>query len=122
MKPVKRKRLLRQRRAMRVRKKLYGTPDRPRLCVFRSLKHLYAQAIDDTSGRTLLGLSTRAKDIRSQIGSGGNIKAAVLVGERFGQLAISKGIHGMVFDRRGYKFHGRIKAFAEAVKKAGVRF
>jgi len=112
----------RQRRVRRVRKKVFGTPERPRLAVFRSLKHIYAQVIDDTAGRTLCQASTRDRELREQIRYGGNKEAAKVVGTALAQRARLKGITQVAFDRRGYKFHGRIKALAEAAREAGLKF
>lgn len=110
------------RRHMRVRKKLSGTSERPRLSVFRSLNHIYAQIIDDDNGVTLATASTFSPDIREKIGSGGNIEAAKAVGEALGKRALEKNITKVIFDRGGYLYHGRIKALAEAARKAGLDF
>ena len=109
------------RRKMRVRKHAFGTPDRPRLTVFRSLQHIYAQLIDDTAGRTLAEASTRSKDLQGSVASGGNVAAASQVGKLLGQRAIAQGIKEAVFDRNGYRFHGRVKALAEATREAGLK-
>jgi large subunit ribosomal protein L18 len=122
MKRGKRKFIRHRRRQLHVRKKIFGTQMRPRLCVYRSLNNLYAQAIDDNQGRTLCALSTLSKDIRDKIKSRGNIKAAEFLGSEFAKLAKSKGIEKLVFDRRHYKFHGRLKAFAETARKGGLIF
>jgi len=105
-----------------VRKKVFGTPDRPRLTVFRSNRQIYAQIIDDAAGATLVSASTRAKDIRDQLPSGGNKKAAQIVGEAIAKQALGVGIKCVCFDRNRYKFHGRTKALAEAARKAGLVF
>ncbi len=123
MDPQELRRMRRRRRQLRVRREVYGTAERPRLAVFRSLKHIYAQIIDDDSGRTLVAASTVEPEIRNQLnGCGGNKKAAALVGKQIGQHAIRKGIERVVFDRRHYKYHGRVKALADAAREAGLKF
>ncbi len=112
----------RRRRHVHVRRRLSGTALRPRVSVFRSLKGLYVQLIDDEAGRTLLTLSTRVPEIRSQLPYGGNVRAATVLGEKLGQKAKEAGITRVVFDRGGYKYHGRIKALAEALRKQGLEF
>lgn len=106
----------------RIRKNLTGTPERPRLCVSRSLKNISAQIIDDTSRKVIVGVSTLNKDIRKKIKSGGNLEAATALGEAVAALAQKKGITKVAFDRGGYLYHGRIKAVAEAARKAGLEF
>jgi len=118
----KEKRLARIRRHKRVRKKVSGTPERPRLCVFRSLRHIYAQIIDDEHGVTLAAASTLSPEIRDKIKTGGNIEAAKLVGQLIAKKALEKGIKKVVFDRGGYKYHGRVKALADAAREAGLEF
>jgi len=108
------------RRKYHVRKKVSGTPERPRLSVFRSNKHIYAQIIDDTAGATLASASSRAKALR--LASGSNKKAAETVGETIAKQALGVGIKCVCFDRNRYKFHGRVKALAEAARKAGLAF
>ncbi|MFM7270485.1 MAG: 50S ribosomal protein L18 [Actinomycetes bacterium] len=110
----------RQRRHLRVRKKVRGTAARPRLAVFRSAKHIYAQVIDDVSGRTLASASTMETDLRS--GATGNVAAATKVGERVGERAKAAGVTGVVFDRGGYRYHGRVAAVADAARAAGLEF
>ena len=112
----------RERRIARVRKRLYGTPDRPRLAVTRSNKNIYVQVIDDTVGRTLCAASTRAKDFSADVKNRGNKAAAVAVGKLIGEKAKAAGITALCFDRRGYRYHGRIKALADAVREAGLKF
>ena len=107
------------RRHARVRKKVSGTADRPRLSVFKSARHINAQVIDDTSHATIVSVSSTA---RSFEGGGGNIAAAAKLGEIIGKLATEKGIKQVVFDRGGNIYHGRIKAVAEAARKAGLEF
>lgn len=113
---------LRKKRHLRVRKKVFGTPERPRLNVFRSNKHIYAQIIDDLKGHTLVAASTLDKELRDQIENGGNVEAAAKVGALVAKRALEKGITKVVFDRGGYKYHGRVKALAEAVREAGLEF
>ena len=110
------------RRQLRVRRKLFGTPERPRLAVFRSSKHIYAQIIDDSAGRTLVSASTREQDVRSQVKSCGNKQAAELVGQQLARKAVENGIAKVAFDRRHYRFHGRVQALADAARKAGLQF
>ncbi len=115
------KRQLRQRRVWRIRKKIRGTSERPRLCVHFSNKHIYAQAIDDTNGRTLIYLSTLGKELRDEKLKS-NRTGAVRLGEVFGQKAKDAGISSVVFDRNGRIYHGSIKDFADATRKAGLQF
>jgi large subunit ribosomal protein L18 len=116
------KQVRRHRRQLRVRRRLLGSIDRPRLAVFRSSKHIYAQIIDDLAGKTLVSASTVDPDVRSQVKSGSNKQAAELVGSVLGQRAKQKGIGKVAFDRRHYKYHGRIQALADAVRKMGLQF
>jgi large subunit ribosomal protein L18 len=109
------------RRHRRVRRSVRGVPERPRLSVYRSLAHIYAQVIDDTTGRTLVSASTAMPEFRAQGGRGGNVKAAEAVGVKVAELAKAKGIEKVCFDRGGRKYHGRIKALAEAARKAGLK-
>ena len=108
-------------RHFRVRKKIQGTAQRPRLNVYRSEKHIYAQVIDDTKGVTLAAASTLDKDLKD-IGNGGNVEAARKVGELIAKRAQDKGIKNVVFDRGGYLYHGRIQALADAAREAGLDF
>ncbi len=110
------------RRKYHVRKKVFGTPDRPRLAVFRSNRHIYAQIIDDVAGLTLASASTMSKAIHGQLQKTGNKKAAVAVGEAIAKQALGVGIKCVCFDRNTYKFHGRVKALAEAARKTGLAF
>ena len=113
----------RQRRHRHVRKKVFGTPDRPRLTVFRSLRNIYAQVIDDTAGRTLASASTVSPDMLEDLGGGaGNIAAAQAVGKRLAEKALVRGVRSVVFDRGGFKYHGRVKALADAAREAGLVF
>lgn len=107
----------RARRKRRVRKKIYGTPDRPRLSVYRSLKHIYAQVIDDTAGRTLAAASSQALKI-----SGGNIEGARAVGKALAEKAKACAVEAVCFDRNGRLYHGRVKALADAARKGGLKF
>jgi large subunit ribosomal protein L18 len=104
----------------RIRKKVAGTSQRPRLCVFRSLNHIYAQVIDDTTGSTLCAASTTEKEYKEN--SGGNVEAAKHVGKLIAERALTKGIQMVVFDRGGYLYHGRVKSLAEAAREAGLKF
>ena len=110
------------RRKYHVRKRVFGTPERPRLLVFRSNKHIYAQIIDDAAGATLASASTRAKGLRDQLPNTGNKKGAEIVGEAVAKQALGVGIKCVCFDRNRYKFHGRVGALAEAARKTGLIF
>ena len=112
----------RKRRHLRVRKKIFGTAERPRLNVFRSGKHIYAQIIDDLKGVTLVSASTVDKQLRGEITNGGNVEAARKVGEAIAKRAQQNGITKVVFDRGGYLYHGRVKALADAAREAGLEF
>lgn len=116
----------RLRRKKRIRKKIIGTPERPRLCVYKSLKHIYAQIIDDTIGHTLVAASSLSPEIREKIDElkkkGGKTEVARAVGELIAKKALEKGITKVVFDRGGFKYHGRIKALADAARAAGLQF
>jgi len=109
-------------RHIRVRKKVIGTGAKPRLCVTRSLKNLSAQLIDDIEHKTLLALSTNSPLFKGKIKDGGNVKAALLLGEAFAKNAAEKGFSAVVFDRAGYQYHGRVKALAESCRKNGLKF
>ncbi len=113
---------IRLRKHVRVRKKIKGTPERPRLNVFRSLNHIYAQIIDDTNGNTLVAASTIDESLKGKIKYGGNKEAAKEVGKLIAKKAIDKGIKLVVFDRGGYLYHGRVKELAEAAREAGLEF
>ena len=112
---------IRLRKHERVRKKIKGTSERPRLNVFRSLKNIYVQIIDDTTGNTLVAVSTLDEAIKGKL-AGGNKAAAREVGKLIGQKAVEKGIKQVVFDRGGYLYHGRIKELAEGAREAGLEF
>ena len=116
------KEALRIKRHRHIRARLSGTAQRPRLAVHRSLHNMTAQAIDDTANRTLFSLSTMDKEIKQKFSRGGNLKAAEYFGEVFGRRLKEKGVSKVVFDRSGYLYHGRIKAFAENARKAGLEF
>lgn len=116
------KTLMRNRRHSRIRKKVSGSPERPRLCVFRSLNHIYAQIIDDASGKTLVSASTLDASLKGHKGHRGNVEAAKLAGGLIGKKAVEAGIRKVVFDRGGYLFHGRVKALAAAARDAGLEF
>ena len=109
-------------RHLRVRTKVQGTAERPRLAIYRSLNHIYAQVVDDTAGRTLVSVDSRSTDFRGKAKSGGNVAAAKIVGELVAQKAKAGGIGKVVFDRGGYQYHGRVKALAGAARAAGLVF
>ncbi|MEA3375474.1 MAG: 50S ribosomal protein L18 [Chloroflexota bacterium] len=112
----------RRRRHRRIRKNVFGTQERPRLNVFRSLRHIYAQVIDDLEGETLLSASTIDPEVRSQLDGLSKTEQARVVGEVVAERALDEGIETVVFDRGGYKYHGRVKALAEAAREKGLRF
>lgn len=112
-----------QRVQMRVRKKVFGTPGRPRLCVFRSLNNIYAQIIDDTSGKTLISCSTTDKDMKAAAKNAKKkAELSQLVGEGIAKKALAAGIETVVFDRNRYQYHGRVKLLADGARKAGLKF
>ena len=113
---------IRKRKHLRVRKKIAGSSECPRLCVFRSNSHIYAQIIDDTKGITLVSASSLDKDVKSSVANGGNKDAAAAVGKLVAERAIAKEIKEVVFDRGGYIYHGRVAALAEAAREAGLSF
>lgn len=116
------KRLGRLKRHRRIRKRVVGLAARPRLCVYRSHKHLYAQIVDDFQGKVLVGVSTLATALKQSAPSGGNIAAATQLGRRVAEIAREKGITQVAFDRGGYIYHGRIKALADAAREGGLQF
>lgn len=120
--PVKTKEEVRNRIRARIRKKLGGSAERPRLCVFRSQSHIYAQVIDDEAGRTLAAASSLDKDLRATMKRGATVKAAQAVGGLIAQRAKEKGVELVVFDRGGFLYHGRVKALADAAREAGLKF
>ena len=114
--------LHRQRIHQRVRMRVTGTPERPRLCVYRSNGHIYAQVIDDRSGRTLVSASSVDKEIRKELKGGNNIAGAKVIGKKVAERARAAGIQAVVFDRGGYMYHGRVEALAGAAREAGLKF
>ena len=112
----------RERAKYRIRKRLSGSVERPRLVVFRSLNHIYAQAVDDASGRTLASASSLDRELRSGSGGGGNLAAAKAVGASIARRLVEKGHSEVVFDRGGYVYHGRVKVLAEAARENGLKF
>ncbi len=107
---------------VRIRRKVSGTGQRPRLCVFRSLAHIYAQVVDDQTGKTLIAASSLEGSVCSDKKKAGNIAAAKMVGKAIAERAKAKGIEAVVFDRGGYLYHGRVKALAEAAREGGLKF
>jgi large subunit ribosomal protein L18 len=120
IKDLRKRRRVRRKRG--IRKKIYGTSERPRLTVFRSLKNICAQIIDDEKGLTLVAASTLSKDLRDQIRYGGNVEAAGIVGKALAEKAKARNIDHVRFDRNGYRYHGRVKGLAEAAREAGLQF
>ena len=116
------KKSIRQKKHLRIRKNIAGTPSTPRLAVFRSLQHIYAQVIDDTKGVTLLSASTIEAPLKGTLDKTGNVEAAKKVGLEIGKKALEKGITSVVFDRGGAIYHGRIKALADGAREAGLQF
>lgn len=112
----------RKARHLRVRKKISGTAEMPRLTVYKSNTNIYAQIVDDTCGQTLVSASTLDKDLKGTLENSGNIEAAKKVGELVAKRALDKGIKEIVFDRSGYLYHGKIKGLAEAAREAGLKF
>jgi len=112
------KRVRRSRRQRGIRKRVLGTADQPRLSVYRSLKHVYAQVIDDLSGRTLVSAST----VQAKLEAGGNVEAAKQVGTQLAEKAKAAGIETVAFDRNGFRYHGRVKALADAAREGGLKF
>lgn len=119
---MNRRRELRERRHLRVRKKVSGTTERPRLAVFRSEHHIYAQVIDDSAGSTLAAASSLDAGVRGEHKYGGNVAAAAAVGKLLGERAKEKGVTRVVFDRGGFAYHGRVAALADAAREAGLEF
>ena len=112
----------RERLHARLRRKIAGDGERPRLCVFRSARHIVAQVIDDRSGKTLASAGSLDTEVRKQIKGGGNVAAAKIVGKVIAERARAAGVERVVFDRGGYQYHGRIQALAEAAREAGLKF
>jgi len=113
---------LRQRRHYRLRRRVTGTPERPRLAVFRSLKHIYAQIIDDADGRTVAAASTMDAGLKGQLKTGGDLEAAKAVGKLIAERGKEKGVSRVVFDRGGFAYHGRVATLADAAREAGLEF
>jgi large subunit ribosomal protein L18 len=120
----KSRQLQRKRRHLRVRSKVKGTAERPRLVVFRSLKHIEGQVVDDDTGQTVVGLSTLTEDMKDFVAEGQNkrVEQAHAAGKLLAEAAKAKGIEAVVFDRGGYKYHGRVKAFADGAREGGLQF
>jgi len=112
----------RRRIHVRIRRRTYGRTEMPRLSVFRSIGHIYAQIVDDSRGRTLVAASSRDKEIRTTLKTGGNVAAAKVVGAALAKRASAAGISSVVFDRGGYAYHGRVRALADAAREAGLKF
>ena len=112
----------RQKRHMRIRQKVDGTPEKPRLNIYRSLNNIYAQIIDDTKGITIVSASTLDKEVKDKLNSTGNKEAAKFVGKLIGKKAVEKGIDQVVFDRGGYVYHGRVKELADGARESGLKF
>ncbi|MBQ3389977.1 MAG: 50S ribosomal protein L18 [Firmicutes bacterium] len=112
----------RLKRHQRVRNKVFGTPEKPRMCVFRSAKNISVQIIDDTKGHTLVAASSTDKDLKEQIPYGGNKEAAKVVGEAVAKKALAAGIETVSFDRGGFLYHGRVKELADGAREAGLKF
>ena len=113
---------MRKIRHKRVRKRVFGTPERPRLCVYKSLRYIYAQIIDDTKGHTLVAASSLEPELRGKLKSTKDMEAAKAVGRLIAERALAKGIKRVVFDRGGYPYHGRVAALADAAREAGLEF
>ena len=112
----------RERRKLRIRQRISGTHEKPRLSVFRSAKHIYAQVVDDVAGSTVAHASTLSRDVRADVAEANKLDAAKKVGTAIAKLLLAKGITKVVFDRSGYLYHGRIRALADAAREAGLKF
>ena len=112
----------RERRKLRIRRRMSGTKEQPRLTVFRSARHIYAQVVDDSAGSTLAHASTLSRDVRGDLGEANKTEAAKRVGAAIAKLLLAKGIQRVVFDRNGYLYHGRVRALADAARKGGLKF
>ena len=112
----------RERRRLRIRRKISGTPERPRLSVFRSARHIYAQVVDDRAGATVAHASTLSRDVRSEVSEASKLDAAKKVGAAIAKALLAKGIDKVVFDRSGYLYHGRVRALADGARQAGLKF
>jgi large subunit ribosomal protein L18 len=122
MNSVTQRKTLRLKRKKRIRKNINGTPDRPRMSVFRSAKHIYTQIVDDTRGVTLVSASTTEKAVREQQKFENKTAAALFIGQLIAERAAEKGIKSVVFDRNGFLYHGRVKAVTDGARKAGLDF
>ncbi|RJP23712.1 MAG: 50S ribosomal protein L18 [Deltaproteobacteria bacterium] len=114
--------IARQNRKTRIRKRIFGTEQKPRLSVFRSARHIYAQLVIDSTGSTILAASTLSPEIRAEIGELDKSDAAKKVGQWIGKKAVEKNIHQVVFDRNGFLYHGRVKALADGARESGLKF
>ncbi|OPY69020.1 MAG: 50S ribosomal protein L18 [Syntrophorhabdaceae bacterium PtaU1.Bin034] len=112
----------RLKRKKRIRKKISGTAERPRLCVYKSLQNMYAQLVDDAAGKVITGVSTLSTEVKADVKYGGNTAGAKKVGEAIAKKALSLGIKEILFDRNGFKYHGRVKALADGAREAGLIF
>ncbi|MDP9036487.1 MAG: 50S ribosomal protein L18 [Myxococcota bacterium] len=112
----------RERRKLRIRRKISGTGEKPRLSVFRSAKHIYAQVVNDASGKTVAHASTLSRDVREDVTEGSKLDAAKKVGMSIAKALLAQGISHIVFDRNGYLYHGRVRALADAARQAGLKF
>jgi large subunit ribosomal protein L18 len=112
----------RERRKLRIRQKINGTSERPRLSVFRSARHIYAQVVDDIAGKTVAHASTLSRNVRDDLNESSKLDAAKKVGNTIAKLLLAKGIDKIVFDRSGYLYHGRVRALADAARAAGLKF
>jgi large subunit ribosomal protein L18 len=112
----------RERRKLRIRRKINGTAEKPRLSVFRSAKHIYAQVVDDIAGQTVAHASTLSREVRIDVTEASKLDAAKKVGQAIAKLLLDKGIQKVVFDRNGYLYHGRVRALADAAREAGLKF
>ncbi len=113
---------VREKKHLKIRNRFSGTAERPRLAVFRSNNHMYAQVIDDAAGKTIVSASTLEKDVKAKLEKTNNIEAAKVLGEIIAKRALDKGIENVVFDRGGYIYHGKVAALAEAAREAGLQF
>ncbi len=113
---------IRRKKHMKIRNRFTGTPERPRLAVFRSNNNMYAQIIDDTAGNTLVSASTLEKDVKAELNKTNDVAAAAYLGTVIGKRALEKGIKAVVFDRGGFIYHGKVKALADAAREAGLEF
>ena len=122
MSALKSKKEARFKRKTRIRKKLSGTTNRPRLCIFRSARHIYAQVIDDSQGRTLAAASTTEKAVKDGQSFENKVQAATYIGKLVAERTLEKGVNQVVFDRSGFLYHGRVKAVSEGAREAGLKF